>query len=190
MSNSTLPGLHDKLPKRDERIADLAFAYDKPYEYAERCLKFHNVKLPLPKFRTPDDGLNDFISDMTAHFDMTPSMTKQEFTDECDINVLMRRFQQTQDPSVLKFNTRVPIAANTFEYDDNGNKRPIVDLTNVSASYHEALNYVSDTKSEFMKLNADIRARFKNDPQEFLNFVANPANQEELIRMGLACRLS
>lgn len=156
-------------------IVKLSQQYDKPVEYVMKCLAFHDVSLPLPEFRTPDDGYGDFYSDMTAFFDDTPSRTKQEFTAECDINVIMKRYVQSGgDPSVLPLNTKQP------RYGD---------FTAFPDSYHAALNYVNDTKSEFMKLDADLRARFHNDPQEFLHFVSDPANQAELVKLGLAVDL-
>lgn len=158
----------------DFQIERLALCYNKPREYIERALEFHRITY-IPKFRTPDDGFNAFFSDLTAHFDMTPSMTKQEFADECDINVLMRRFQSTGDISVLNFTTRRPMSG---------------DFTSAPESYHEALNFVTDTKNEFMKLNADIRSRFHNDPQEFLTFISDASNAEEMVRLGLAERVT
>lgn len=159
----------------DGVVNRLAAQYDKPPEYVSRCLEFHKVTLPLPKFRTPDDGLNEFYSDMTAHFDLTPSRTKQEFTAEVDINNIMARFRASGgDPTVL------PLTTKQARYGD---------FTGMPDSYHAALNYVNDTKHEFMKLDADIRARFNNDPQTFLDFLADPKNNEELVKMGLATRI-
>ena len=57
----------DVPPRQDAEIAAIAYAFNKPYLFTERCLKAHDVKLPLPRFRTPDDGLGPFYSDMTSH---------------------------------------------------------------------------------------------------------------------------
>lgn len=149
----------------------LAVMFDKPFEYVERACNFFNV-FELPKFRTPDDGLNEFYSAMTGFYDTAPSRTKQEFTEECDINYIMKRFINSgYDPTVL------PLPSRPGRYGD---------FTDMPDSYHAALNYVADTKSEFMKLPAELRSRFDNDPQLFLNFVMDPANSDELIRLGLA----
>lgn len=153
-------------------VAALSSSFSKPVEYTEAALKHFNVTLPLPKFRTPDDGLGDFYSAMTAHFSSEPSLTKQEFTAECDINTIMARFVSSgYDPTVLPMTSRKAIYG---------------DFTAAPESYHAALNYVKGTERAFMELPADIRARFDNDPQKFLNFVDNPDNQQELIDMGLA----
>ncbi len=37
-----------------------------------------------------------------------------------------------------------------------------------------------------MRMDAKIRARFHNSPQEFLEFFADPANADEAVRLGLA----
>lgn len=167
-----IPATTDFLIEITEAVIEkLAVDYDKPVEYVRRCMKEHAVT-HLPKFRMPDDGYGPFFSDMTAHFNLDPSLTKQEFTAECDINNIMRRFTQSgYDPSTLPLTTRKP------QYGD---------FSNMPQSYHEALNYVKDTERAFMTLDADLRARFENDPQQFLDFVSNPDNAEELVKLGLA----
>jgi hypothetical protein len=37
-----------------------------------------------------------------------------------------------------------------------------------------------------MRMDAKVRARFNNSPQEYLEFFANPENTDEAIRLGLA----
>jgi hypothetical protein len=36
-----------------------------------------------------------------------------------------------------------------------------------------------------MALPADLRARFSNNPEELINFLDNPENKDEAIRLGL-----
>lgn len=52
--------------------------------------------------------------------------------------------------------------------------------------FQEAMNIVAQGKQSFEALPAKIRKRFNNDPVEFLQFVGNPDNQDDLIKMGLA----
>jgi len=52
--------------------------------------------------------------------------------------------------------------------------------------YRTALEQVAKADEAFMALPAKVRARFSNDAAEFLDFVHNPANKEELVSMGLA----
>lgn len=157
------------------QIERLALCYDKPIVYVEHAVKFFGVT-HLPKFRNPYDGLGEFFSALTAFYDETPSLTKQEFTAECDINNIMRRFAASgYDPSTL------PLTSKSPRYGD---------FTSFPDSYHSALNYVKDTERNFLSLDADLRARFDNDPQKFLDFVLNPDNVEELYELGLAIRPS
>lgn len=96
-----------------------------------------------------------------------PSRTKQEFKDECDINVLMKRYQKTglfpqypgQEPRYVS-NIGVP-------------------------DYQESLNIVMKARSEFESLNSELRKRFDNDPAKFLAFVNDEKNGDELVKLGL-----
>lgn len=98
-----------------------------------------------------------------------PSKTKQSMAPECDINNIMRRFEKT---GILEH-----VSRHAGRYGD---------FTGAPASYHEALNQVVDAQTMFLALPAKVRARFSNDPGEFLAFVSDPANVDELIRLGLA----
>ncbi len=53
------------------------------------------------------------------------------------------------------------------------------------ADFKTMLDIVSDVKSNFNELPPEIRDRFKNDPQKYLEFFENPANREEAIKLGL-----
>lgn len=55
-------------------------------------------------------------------------------------------------------------------------------------SYHEAMNTISKAHEQFMMLDAKTRHKFKNDPTEFLSFVHDEKNKEQLYEMGLAVR--
>lgn len=95
------------------------------------------------------------------------SLTKQSFKDECDINTIVRKYSQT---GVL---THVRTTRPMFG-----------DFTKVS-SYQEALNAVMAAQDSFMTLDPKIRARFGNDPQQFLDFIDDPSNLDEARRLGL-----
>lgn len=98
------------------------------------------------------------------------SLAKQAFAQECDINYILR------NNALVAPLTPEQYASLRFE--DLGN----------SVDYHSARNYLIEAENSFMSLDADIRARFQNDPGRFLDFVQNPDNAEELITMGLATR--
>jgi len=99
--------------------------------------------------------------------DWGQGMTKQSFRDECNINKIMDKFQRT---GLINH-----YAAHAPEYMD-------IDPLN----YHQAMNIIADANTMFEELPASVRAKFKNSPEEFLEFTSNPENIEELRKMGLA----
>lgn len=91
--------------------------------------------------------------------------TKQEFKDDCDINNILRKFRKT---GVLEH-----VRKHGPEY----GFAPAVD-------YHEAMNLVLKADAMYADLPSDLRKRFK-DPAEFLEFVQDPENAEEMLELGL-----
>jgi phage internal scaffolding protein len=100
-----------------------------------------------------------------------PSMTHQSMAPECDINTIMRRYEKT---GILEHR-------NNFE-------GQYADFTETPTDYHESMNAVIAADEMFGALPARIRQRFHNDPASFIDFVGNPDNREELVRLGLATR--
>lgn len=95
-------------------------------------------------------------------------MTKQSFKDECDLNLILQKYSQTgQLPSNMKENP---------QYGDYSN----------NLTYDAALNLVQNAQNSFYSLDAKVRARFFNDPSNFLAFTANPDNIPEMVSLGLA----
>lgn len=97
------------------------------------------------------------------------SMTRQSARDECDINLIMKRFEKT----------------GIIEH-FNEHRGDYGDFTGAPSSYQEALNQVLAADAMFQSLPARVRARFANDPGRFLQFVDDPANARELVDLGLA----
>jgi phage internal scaffolding protein len=95
------------------------------------------------------------------------SLTQQQFRDECDINNIVDQFMKTG---------HLPTPASMPQY---------VDYEGVF-DFQTAMNAVRQADENFMRMDAKIRARFHNSPQEFLEFFADPANAEEAVRLGLA----
>lgn len=95
------------------------------------------------------------------------SLTKQSFTDDCDINNILKRYETT---GVIEHGSSVEPRYGDFSgYDD----------------YHSACMRVIEAQDNFMALPAKVRARFQNDPGLFLDFVMDPGNVDELREMGL-----
>ena len=95
-----------------------------------------------------------------------PGRTKQAFKDECDINKIMARYQQT---GIDEFAHR--------------HKGQFSDVTGYD--FQEAMQTVASAQSLFHELPSSIRTRFENDPGKFLDFVHDPDNASEMHEMGL-----
>lgn len=124
------------------------------------------MKVESVFLRTEFNYDRDAASDATGTFNDEPSMTKQSFAEEADINTIVRRFGLTGQ---LPNDVRVPM---------NG------DFTEVT-NFHEAMQLVVEAREAFMEMPADVRARFGNDPGAFVDFASNPDNKEEARRLGL-----
>lgn len=103
-----------------------------------------------------------------------PSLTQQSFKKECDINEIMRRFKASGDPAYLQ-------KLGGYTEGLYGDFSDVPD-------YRTALEQVKRAGDVFGALPAKVRARFSNDPAEFLDFCQNPANADELVNLGLATR--
>lgn len=106
-------------------------------------------------------------SDEAGLFCDDPSLTQQQFADEADINNIVDRFMKTG---------HLPSAASMPQYADY---EGVFD-------FQSAMNVVRQADENFMRMDAKVRARFHNSPQEFLEFFANPDNVDEAVRLGLA----
>lgn len=100
---------------------------------------------------------------------LKPSMTDQSHKTTCDINHILHKYRQTG------------LLTHVSRY--NGDYR---DLTTLPSDYHSALNQVLSAQESFNSLPSNIRLRFSNDPGEFLSFVSDPANLDEMVNLGLA----
>lgn len=99
-----------------------------------------------------------------------PSMTRQEFSEECDVNALMARYDKVG--GVLP---------------PPNNMEPLyLDLTALPTDYMSAMNAMIDAENAFMTLPAKVRAEFENNPAAFVNFALDKANLDQLRTWGLA----
>lgn len=96
-----------------------------------------------------------------------PTLTKQSFRDECDINNIIDRFMKT---GVLTH--------------ENSSKPQFGDYLGFS-DYQDSLNQVIAADEAFDSLPAKVRARFDNDPAKLLAFVGDSENRDEMISLGL-----
>lgn len=99
-----------------------------------------------------------------------PSMAKQQFKRECDVNHIMEKYEKKG--IIEHFNKY----QGSYE-----------DVTG-AVSYHEAMIIIAEAEEAFMTLPAATRSRFGNDPGAFLDFVDDEANLDEMVELGLAKR--
>ena len=95
-----------------------------------------------------------------------PTMAQQQFKEECDINNIAKNFGLT---GRLPENVRMPMYGDFADVDD----------------YQSALNAARRASQSFMAMPANVRERFKNDPQQFLAFCSDDANRAEAQALGL-----
>ena len=55
-----------------------------------------------------------------------------------------------------------------------------------ATDFREAMEIVRTGRELFEDLPSNIRKKFRNNPEEFLEFVQNPDNASELVELGLA----
>lgn len=108
----------------------------------------------------------DAVSAETGLACQDPSRAQQQFRDECDINVILERFNITG---------QLPVVSLAPEFGD---------FTGVY-DYQTALNAVMAAEESFDQLPARVRERFANDPAAFVDFCLDEANRDEMRQLGL-----
>lgn len=127
------------------------------------------VERSVPKLHTEWNPPEDVGIDCSVE----PSMTQQNFKDECDINNIMARYETT---GLIEFRNDV----------ESGR---YLDLAS-AVDFHTAQNLVIAAQDAFMSIPPDIRAKFDNDAAKFLAFVEDPKNAQALVDLGLATSLA
>lgn len=94
-------------------------------------------------------------------------LTQQSAKDECDINKIVERAKRGAE---IPFRDREPIYG---------------DFTQIPTDLRQCLVEVKKAETAFMSLDAHVRARFSNDPVLLLDFLNNPQNRDEAIKLGL-----
>lgn len=96
-----------------------------------------------------------------------PSRTKQSFAKACDINNIMKKYTRSGDFTHVA--TQMPQYGDFSNVDD----------------YQTALNKIRAAQELFMELPAAVRSRVNNDPGQFLDFVSDVGNRDEMVQLGL-----
>lgn len=118
-------------------------------------------------------GLHNYdtrmVSDETATPIVGESLTQQHFTEEVDINVIVRRFGLTG---------QLPQAVSAGVYGD---------FTGIS-DFDSALETIERTRERFMALPAELRERFDNDPAVLVRYAETMSEQELVATFGAGAR--
>lgn len=96
------------------------------------------------------------------------SLAAQEYKDESDINVILKRYA-SGDNSVVRSSG---VFADVSQLGD----------------FQTQLEVVRRATEDFAALPAEIRSRFGNDPAALVSFLADSSHDEEAIKLGLKVR--
>ena len=96
----------------------------------------------------------------------TESLVDQAQTKMTDIQVLL-------EPAM-----RNGLLKHSLQYAEDSDNIP-------STTYQEALITVANAQQMFDDLPVNMRSRFNQNPKEFLEFTSNPANAQEMQKLGM-----
>lgn len=119
-----------------------------------------------PFIRSPYNYDRDIHSAASELVCDDPSLTDQSQAKDADINNIMEKFGKT---GLVPTNLRTALPDEFIEAFD----------------YQSALNGMMQADAAFADLPSQIRARFSNDPAELLEFLQDPRNRDEAIRLGI-----
>ena len=97
------------------------------------------------------------------------SRTQQHFRDAADINNIVSKFMKSGvlgDPT--RRSSRAPMWG---------------DFSNVD--FQSSMEMVASVKNGFELLSSEIRSKFDNNPSNLLEFLSDPENRDEAVKLGL-----
>lgn len=100
-----------------------------------------------------------------------PSRVQAQFQKECDVNEILKKYKAT--------GMLTHVAKTQIQYMDH---TQLPDL-------HTAMIQLTTAQQAFDALPAELRKRFANSPAEMYEFLANPENNEEAVKLGLKVRI-
>lgn len=128
------------------------------------------ITADMPEFKTPHNHDTRLESQRTAIYFRDPSLTKQEFVEETDINVILERFMKTGQPPPLTL------------------PEHFLDVTNRS-TYYDFAQAAAEANHLFYMLPAKQRAEFLNDPTRWADAVVQAVeagDKDTLRNLGIA----
>lgn len=102
--------------------------------------------------------------------DTGPGLTKQSFADETDINKIIAGFEKTG--MVTHLNSKEPFYGDVSSF----------------VGYQEALDVVQRANDLFMGMDARVRERFANDPEQMVAFLEDSRNLDEAVSLGMVIK--
>lgn len=111
-------------------------------------------------------ALGDPVKGLEFH---EPSLTQQQFKDECEIESLLKAHNLGQVMGILNNHGQQPLYGDVSEIPD----------------FHASQNHVARATEYFEGLPSDVRSRFNNSLSEFLTTLNNPDAREALTEMGV-----
>lgn len=106
-------------------------------------------------------------------FKDSPSLTRQEFAEEANVNNLMKRYALTgsfYDP---------------LGHPSKSLRKPMFGDFTQFGDFQESQNRVIAAMEAFDSLPVELRKRFNYDPQALIEFCSDPKNRDEAIKLGL-----
>ena len=95
-----------------------------------------------------------------------PTRTKQSEAKATNINNIIKQYEKTGVLPTI------------------GRDAVFMDVS-AAPDYMTALNLITQADAMFMQLPAELRARFDNEPAQFLDWTSDPANRDEMRELGL-----
>lgn len=127
-----------------------------------------------PNWRHQYDDARDAVERANTDIgDLGESLTQQHFGKDADLNEIVHRFG-IRDGAI-------PPAAN--------DPRFYADFTDV-VDLRSALDRTIEAVTAFHLLPARLRSQFNNSPADLYDFVTDPANEAEAIKLGLIKKLA
>lgn len=99
-----------------------------------------------------------------------PTRTDQTQAEQCDIKNIMKKYGNKID--------NVPAPIGGFQGD----------ISSIP-SFQQMQDILNQGQAAFETIPAKLRKRFNNDPKEFMEFLADPTNNEEAIKLGLKIKI-
>jgi hypothetical protein len=96
------------------------------------------------------------------------SMTQQHFQEQSEINNILRSHDRNGIIDHIHKGNAI-----------YGDFSEVTDL-------QDAMHLIKNAHQEFLNIPSEIREKFQNDAGKFFKFASDPANQEAMIKMGLA----